>query len=107
MSGQVDVLKARQPGQQQINGESAGNGDGHAAAVAFAEARLADNIGQVHRAQPEDFGPDRLKYQQRGDDNPGPRADDQKAQDPLQRAGHNIRQRFLLQHQAEQYNQAN
>ena len=107
MSSQVDVFKARQPGQQQIDGESAGNGDGHAASVAFAEARLADNIGQVHGAETENFGPDRLKYQQRGDDNPGPRADDQKAQNAFQGTGHNVRQRFLLQHQSQQHNQAN
>ena len=32
---------------------------------------------------------------------------DQKAQNAFQGAGHNVRQRFLLQHQSQQHNQAN
>ncbi len=65
VAGQVDIFKARQPCQQQINSEACGNGDSHAAAKPLAKAGLPHDVGQANLLQPKHFGPDGLEYQQR------------------------------------------
>ncbi|MNC49365.1 hypothetical protein D3C75_985390 [compost metagenome] len=96
VASQIDIFKAGQPSQQQVKRKPASNGDSYAAAIAFGEMYLADNIRQIHRTQAKHFRPNGLEDEQGRDDNPRPCPDNQKPQNAFQGTRNNIRQRFTL-----------